>query len=245
MSLSRIYINADLSINSSLQLPDTTSHYVKNVLRLKTDQSIILFNGKDSAEYTARLEIQGKQTLAFPVSQSSTQLESPLQTTLLQAIGKSEHIDLVVQKSTELVVSQIILFNSQRTQIHLKASRLEKKLAHWHKIMISACEQCGRNTLPGLGFKSNLHSCLESLTPSNKILLNFDGESIRTLTNEFNQGLPFSMLVGPEGGLTVEEIQQATKADFKSCSLGPRILRMETAAMSILNLVQHHFGDMP
>ncbi|MCK4707032.1 MAG: RsmE family RNA methyltransferase, partial [Gammaproteobacteria bacterium] len=114
MSLPRIFIDSDLSINQSIQLPVATGHYVKNVLRLKSDQQILLFNNKQSAEYTATIEIQGKHVRAKPISKAITFLDSPLQTILLQAIGKPEHVDLVIQKATELGISQIYLFNSQR-----------------------------------------------------------------------------------------------------------------------------------
>ncbi len=242
---SRIYIDCDLSINRSIELPAASCHYVKNVLRLKTDQNIILFNGIDSTEYTARLEIKGKRVIALPISKTESVLESPIHTTIIQALGKPEHIDLLIQKATELGVSQIVFFNSQRTQTHLKASRLEKKFIHWQRIIISACEQCGRNKLPDLLFKSSFEDCLLDLTDDNKLILSFEGKTIKALTEEFTPALPFNMLIGPEGGFTDEEIQQAQAAGFKPCNLGPRVLRMETAAISILNLIQHHFGDMP
>lgn len=245
MSLSRIYIDAALSVNSSVQLPVTTCHYVKNVLRLKTGENIILFNGRETAEYTAQISLQGKNVVALPTTRLFSQNESPIETTLIQAAGKPEHLDYIIQKSTEMGINRILIFNSERTQTHLKASRLEKKLDHWQKIISSACEQCGRNILPTLDFSPDLHSCLKKINHSNKILLDFNGYSVKTLVGELDIKLPFCMLTGPEGGLTAAEIQQATDADFKSCSLGPRILRMETAAISILNMIQHHFGDMP
>jgi len=244
MSLSRIFIDSDLEVNESIQLPVSAAHYVKNVLRLKNNQQIILFNNNHSAEYHANIEIQGKHIFARLISKTISRLDSPLKTTLLQALGKPDHIDFIIQKATELGISQIYLFNSQRTQTHLKSTRLEKKLEHWKGIMISACEQCGRNTIPTLSFKSSFQTCLEACENSNKILLDFDGKPISKLSEEFVPDLSFSMLTGPEGGLTTDEIQQAKNANFKSCTLGPRILRMETAAISILNIVQHYYGDM-
>ena len=244
MSLSRIYIDADLHIGSSVELATPTSHYIKNVLRLKTGQQIVLFNGKQAVDYIASVEIQGKRIYASPVSSSLKHLESPLHTNLIQAIGKSEHVDFIVQKATELGISQVYLFNSERTQTHIKSTRLEKKLAHWQGIIISACEQCGRNILPTLCFKETLQACMDSVVHSNKILLDFDGESIQQLDHKFEAGLPFSMLIGPEGGLTADEIQQAKMANFNACTLGPRVLRMETAAISVVSLVQYHYGDL-
>lgn len=245
MSLSRFFLNTDLGIGQRVELPTATSHYIKNVLRLKNDQKIILFNNLQSAEYAAIIEIKSKHVFASILTKELTHTESPLQTILVQAIGKPDHVDLLIQKATELGISHIYLFNSEHTQTHLKSTRLEKKLAHWKGIIISACEQCGRNKLPSLTFNSDLQTCLEAVNNSNKILLDFNGVSIRSLENKVSPELPFSMLIGPEGGLSITEIQQAKNANFISCTMGPRILRMETAAISILNIIQHYYGDMP
>lgn len=245
MSLSRIFLNADLEIGQCVELPTATTHYVKNVLRLKNDQKIVLFNNQLSTEYVANIELHNKHVFARILSSEITQVDSPLKTTLIQAVGKPDHVDLLIQKATELGISQVFLFNSERTQTHLKSARLKKKLAHWKGIMISACEQCGRNTLPKLSFKPDLQTCLKAVEKSNKIVLDFNGVSIRSIKQIVNPELPFSMLIGPEGGLSPTEIQQANNANFTACTMGPRILRMETAAISILNIIQHYFGDMP
>lgn len=244
MRLSRIYIDSVLSVGMGIVLPITTSHYIKNVLRLKNGQNIILFNGRETIDYTAQIEISNKKIVATPISATAINLESPLQTLLLQAIGKPEHLDIIIQKVTELGISQIHLFNSERTQTHLKGPRLNKKMAHWHGIINSACEQCGRNIPPTLNFHPIFSDCLKEIPVSNKILLDFNGVSVKQLNKSLDPALAFSMLVGAEGGLTVDEIQLAKDYGFKTCALGSRILRMETAAISITNIIQHHFGDM-
>ena len=118
-------------------------------------------------------------------------------------------------------------------------------MAHWQAIIINACEQCGRNHLPDLSFTATLQECLQTTpTETNKILLDFDGSPFNKLKKEFNTGQLISVLIGPEGGFNGEEIQQAKDAGFKACLLGPRILRMETAAISMIAIVQQQFGDM-
>jgi len=244
MRLSRIYVTASLSVGESIDLSIASSHYIKNVLRLKNGQNIIIFNALDPLDYTARVEIFKKQVQVSVLSSQKNNLESPLHTSLFQAIGKPEHIDLVIQKATELGITKIHLFNSQRTQTHLKGPRLAKKIEHWQGIIISACEQCGRNQLPLLHFEPTFQSFLAEQNKCNKILLDFNGSSIKTLASELKPQYGFNLLVGPEGGFTPDEVQFAKDQGFKPCTLGPRVLRMETAAISIINIIQHHFGDM-
>lgn len=204
----------------------------------------MLFNGLEDWDYPSLIRIQGKKVTATPVERIERNTESTLQTQLLQAVGKPEHVDILIQKATELGISQILLFNSQYTQTPLKNNRLEKKMAHWKSIAISACEQCGRNRLPSIEFSASLQEALRHALPGNKILLNFDGHRLTDQLQNFSAEQAFCMLVGPEGGFSESELEFARKADFESYILGPRVLRMETAAISIVTLIQHHFGDM-
>lgn len=245
MRLSRVHVDAILAVQSRIELPSACSHYIKHVLRLKSGQQISLFNGQESCEYLAELEVGNKSVSARLLERIEGNLESTLQSTLLQAVGKPEHLDLLVQKATELGISHIQLFNSQRTQTHLKGSRLDKKMAHWQAIISNACEQCGRNKLPSLGFTSDLSQSLQSVPPgTNKLLLDFDGLPFKSIKEGFETGQGFSVLVGPEGGFNPQEIQLARDNGFEACILGPRVLRMETAAISIITILQHQFGDM-
>jgi len=245
MRLSRIYTDNELDIGISIDLPVASSHYINHVLRLKNSQEIILFNGRQAFDYRSAIEITKKKVSATPISRTQNNVESPVQTTLFQAAGKSEHIDFIIQKATELGISKIHLFNSQRTQTHLKGNRLEKKITHWKSIIISACEQCGRNKLPDLHFQPSLQHCLSLAVNSNKLILDFNGKPISELSSQLNPDVKFSMLIGPEGGFSEAEIELARGAGFLPCILGPRTLRMETAALSIINVIQHRFGDMP
>jgi len=244
MRLSRIYTESELEIGKSIDLPVATSHYISHVLRLKNSQEIILFNGRLSFDYCSTIQISKKKVSATPTSRKPNNVESPIQTALFQALGKQEHIDFIIQKATELGINEIHLFNSQRTQTHLKGNRLEKKLTHWQGIIISACEQCGRSSLPTLHFQPSLQHCLSLSAKSNKLILDFNGESISELSTRLKPDLTFSMLIGPEGGFSEAEIELAGKAEFLPCILGPRTLRMETAVISIIAVVQHYFGDM-
>ena len=242
--LARLYLDEELREAVELLLPTAAAHYLKHVLRLQNGDRVLLFNGHSRHDYLAEVLIKGKQVYVRPLSQHAQDVESPLKSALIQAIGKSEHMDILVQKATELGVHRFIFFNSERTQSPLKGARLEKRLQHWRGISISACEQCGRNQLPQITFAEDLSAALTFSTSSNRILLDFDGQPLDQLLLKVDEHAGFAFLTGAEGGLTAQEIELARSEDFQPCVIGPRTLRMETAAIAIVALVQYRVGDM-
>jgi 16S rRNA (uracil1498-N3)-methyltransferase len=244
MRASRIHIDAILSTGQSVQLPVDRAHYVKNVLRLQSGHQLILFNGKDPVDHLAQIRIEGKTVFAELQSETHKHNDSALDICLLQALGRSEHNDFVVQKGTELGVSRFMFFNAERTQSPLKKNRLEKKLNHWNSIAISACEQCGRNRLPDIDFAQSMTEYLHSIVSGNGILLDFEGQKFSQLARQLNPITPVYIVIGPEGGFNQQEIQQLIDTQLLPCNIGPRVLRMESAAISALTLMQHYLGDM-
>ena len=244
MRLSRFFIEDELTLHQSFAPADTVTHYMHHVLRLKDGAEVLLFNGKTLQDYRAIITLEGKKLKLTPLEVISKNSDSTLQIHLLQAIGKPEHIDLALQKTTELGVSRISLFNSERTQTPIKGARLNKKLAHWRGVIISACEQCGRNLIPVLDYYPSLDDCLQQELPGNRLLLDFDAQPISQKMSHFVGAADFHCLIGAEGGLSENEIERAKAAHFDGVYLGPRVLRMETAAISIVTLIQHAFGDL-
>ena len=244
MRLSRIYIINPLDEGTEVTLPEQSAHYIKHVLRLKTGYSVILFNGEDQTDYTAYIQFSGKQVVASIVSSEKKYTESPIASTIIQAIGKPDHMDYFIQKATELGISSIYLFNSERTQTPLKSLRLEKKIQHWKNIAISACEQCGRNQLPTIQYKKNIQDCINNTPSENRLMLDFKGQNFKKLSGNISNQQVFSILVGAEGGLTNDEISISETEGFKAIELGPRVLRMETAGITLLSIIQHYYGDL-
>ncbi len=244
MRISRLFVDSDLCVGSTIDITANRGHYVKHVLRLKTGHNITLFNGLDATDYIARLEIINKSVKATPFSMTRKLNDSTLASTIIQAVGKPEHIDFLVQKSTELGVHNLIFFNAQRTQTIIRGNRLDKKIARWRDIAINACEQCNRNTIPTISFQQDLPSVLSQLSSANRIMLDFIGSPLEQIRTKMDPQLGFQLLIGPEGGFEEKEVRLANDSGFNTCLLGPRILRMETAALSILCLVQHYFGDL-
>lgn len=243
MRISRVYCGETLTVNAEIKLDKPAFHYLKHVLRLETGATIVLFNGEDEIDYQGALNLGSKTASVLINNQIANELESPLHCEIIQGLARSDHLDWMIQKSTELGVRNISLFNAVRTQIPLKPKQLEKKLHHWMSVAISACEQCGRSVLPSINFYKSLQPALSSSTSTNRIVLEFSGVPMRNcLPDEPPQN--FAILLGPEGGLDSAEIDQATQEGFVAASLGPRVLRTETAAVAALTLAQAYWGDI-
>lgn len=243
MRLSRLFTEQSIKVNESITLNDKQSHYLSHVLRLKAEQNVIIFNGLSEMDYSAKIIKTGKRVELRIEESYVTNNESPISITIFQALSKNEHIDLMIQKCTELGVNSIIIFNSRRTQIPLKNSKVDKKHIHWHRIAQNACEQCGRSIVPNIQFIPHFDSALTHQKSINRIMLDFEGIAINKAL-ETNQKNSIDLLLGAEGGLTMDEIYLAQQHDFKKVRLGPRVLRTETAAISAVSLIQMLQGDL-
>jgi len=168
--------------------------------------------------------------------------ESPLQVTLVQALSSGERMDFTIQKAVELSVSRIVPVESERCVVRLKGERAEKRAAHWRQVVISACEQCGRNRIPEVCIVSPLDVWLaaEVSEAQRWMLLPGAHTALRDLPRLQK---PIDLLVGPEGGLTDAEADAARRAGYQPVSLGPRVLRTETAAPALLAALQALWGD--
>lgn len=242
MSNPRIYLIAELTLNQQVQLSDDAFGHVIRVLRLKSGDNITLFNG-NGYDYPATItEVNKKQAYAMLNEQVTVNNESPLNIHLGQGISRGDRMDFTLQKSVELGVNTITPLFTERCGVKLNAERLEKKRQQWQKIVISACEQSGRAVVPEVRQPMVLQSWLAEETQALKINLHPRAEhSI--------MGLPLSsdrvrLLIGPEGGLTGEEIELAGDASYTEVLLGPRVLRTETAALTAITALQCKFGDL-
>jgi len=242
MRIPRVHVGAELVVGEVLALDKAQGHYLKSVLRLKPGAAFILFNGRDAIDYRATLTFDGKKVNARIESAIPVIAESRLNSEIIQGLGRTDHTDWTIQKTTELGVNKISLFNADRTQSPLKPAQLEKKLAHWQGVAISACEQSGRALVPAISFYSHLQQALAASTIEFKLLLDFDGDSLVSILQPPRTAV--SILLGPEGGLNPTEIELAKTTGFMPVKLGPRVLRTETAATAALAVVQTTLGDL-
>lgn len=237
----RIYQTGIFTEGKSITLDKAASNHLIRVLRLKNNQIFTLFNG-EGGEFSCRLEISGKSAITHINSFIQTHNESPLSIHLFQGISKGERMDFVMQKAVELGVHKITPVFCERTVVNLKADRLDKKLQHWKSIAVSACEQSGRNIVPDIKAACSLKQALQSDTDNFKLMLEpSSGTSLKTLTLNNTK---INIYIGPEGGFSDTEIIEAKGNNVVGVTLGPRILRTETAALSAITAIQLLWGDL-
>jgi 16S rRNA (uracil1498-N3)-methyltransferase len=242
MRLSRVYVEMPVGGRVHVELDGTAANHVSRVLRLRAGDPLILFDDT-GGEYAAEVVAFGRDTVRVAVGEHRpSNRESPLRVTLAQGISRGERMDVVVQKATELGVWRIVPVTTQRTVVRLNEAKAADRLRHWRAIAVAACEQCGRNHVPQITPPMALQDFLVSGLPEGlRLLLNPEG-GIRA------RDLPASdsatLLIGPEGGLAEAERSAAAAAQFTGLSLGPRILRTETAALAALAVIQQQLGDL-
>ena len=237
MRLSRFFIDAPLSLGSQ-QLPDAPAHHISRVLRLATGAAVQLFDGSGQ-EYRGELvEVGKKQVIVELREQLPGMAESGLRVHLGQGLSRGERMDWAIQKATELGVAELTPIVSERCEVRLKDERADKRLAHWRQIAISACEQCGRSVVPIIHAPVALQDWL-TLDADLKLVLHPLADPIAS--HQRPDSLAF--LIGPEGGLSDSEIDQARSAEFLPARLGPRVLRTETAPVVALSVAQQLWGD--
>jgi 16S rRNA (uracil1498-N3)-methyltransferase len=243
MRLIRVHVDAALSQGARVRIEASAAAHVTRVLRLGVGDAVTLFNG-DGADYPARISGVGRGTIDAEVTGcSAARAESPLAVTLVQGIARTERMDLVLQKATELGVAAILPVATARSVVKLDRDNRERKLAHWRGIAIAACEQCGRARVPAVAEPRTFDSWIaEPPGGGARLLLSPDAEA--PLFAAARGATAVELLVGPEGGLDAGEREAALAAGYRACRLGPRILRSETAAIAALAVLQAVAGDL-
>ncbi|QOR37088.1 16S rRNA (uracil(1498)-N(3))-methyltransferase [Billgrantia diversa] len=241
MSGPRIHVAADFTVGGDVVLPEGPARHVARVLRLGEGAPVRLFDGAGHEARAVIVEASRKRVVVCIESVEAGRGESPLAVHLGQAISKGDRMDYAIQKAVELGVAAITPLYTEHGDVRLKGEREAKKLAHWQAVAASACEQCGRAVVPVVHTPSTLHEWLGER-----------GEMLRLVLHPGTAGAleqdvaPASaaLLIGPEGGLADSEVEAAMACDFSLLSLGPRILRTETAPVVALSLLQYRFGDL-
>ncbi len=245
MRLTRIHVESALRAGTALALPGETAAHVARVLRARAGDQLVLFNG-DGREFQGVVEsVRGVRVTVAVGEGRATDRESPLAVTLVQCVPRGDRMDLVVQKATELGVARIVPVLSQRSVIRLDAAQAASKAQHWRAVAIAACEQCGRNRLPLVDAARPLIQFLGEAPACAARLVLEPEAGARGLDPEFSPaGGEVQVAVGPEGGFAAEELEAFRVAGFAPLTLGPRVLRTETAAIAALAWLQIRFGDL-
>lgn len=243
MRQTRIHIDEPLSTGRYLELEGDKARYLGKVLRLSTGDVIAVFNG-DDGEFEATLAGARKNRISLSIGRPvENGAESPLDVHLVQGVSRGERMDFVVQKATELGVTRITPVLTEYGVVKLSAERAEKRQEHWQKVANSACEQSGRVRPPLVEAPIALKTWFgggSSSADTNLILKPGAGTPLAAVAPPQAK---VCLLIGPEGGFSQAEYEDADVVGFTAVSLGPRILRTETAAAAALAVVQARWGD--
>ena len=242
MHIPRIYSPQILASGQETVLDANASAHLLRVLRLKAGARLRVFDGCGQ-EFSATLSTNRKNLAVVILSDPWLEkTESPLNIHLGQGISRGEKMDYTIQKAVELGVSKITPLFTQYSGVNLSDARMEKRLTHWRAVIIHACEQCGRNSLPVIETPMDLAQWLPQRRESLRLMLQPGGD--RQLHELRATDANLALLTGPEGGFSAEELLLAKQAEFHTLSLGPRILRTETAAPAAIAVMQYLWGDL-
>jgi len=239
---SRFHYHGNLGNGSEVKLQAEASHHAVRVLRLAVGDPVALFDGR-GGEFEARItridrgEVSVKTGVHRPVER-----ESGLDIRLVQGLSSGDRMDITLQKAVELGVTTIQPVSTERSIVKLKEERAQRRMEHWQSLVVSACEQCGRNRVPEVLPLLDFPSWLAQLTMADEMRLMLSPSASMHL-KELPAPVRLMLLIGPEGGLSPVEMQLAQSRGFQPIRLGPRILRTETAALAALSAVQILWGD--
>jgi len=239
--LPRFFSPEPLPTGDCLELPEAVAHHAVRVLRLPAGARIVLFDGR-GGEVEAVLEGQGKRWTARLVERRDAERESPLRVVLVQALASGDKMDWVVQKAVELGAAGVIPVRAERSVLRLSGERADKRVAHWREVAVSACEQSGRNRVPEVAPVLDLRDYLAG-TRDGPLRLILDPVGGRRFAAQERPVRECHLLIGPEGGWSGDELAACLAAGCTGITLGPRVLRTETAGLAALAAMQALWGD--
>ena len=244
MALTRLFIRSELQTGQALELDKEQAHYLGRALRLRPGDALIIFSA-ESGEFAAAVTTIGKSNAELMVGVAMpTNTESPLKVHLVQGVSRGERMDVVVQKATELGVKRISPVLTEYGVVKLEGSRASRRREHWQKIAESACEQCGRTRPPLVDEPLPLKAWFGSKTSETDVDLILKPNAATSMASLKAPTTKVCLLIGPEGGFSDNEYEDAEISGFKAVSLGPRVLRTETAAIAAITVAESLWGDL-
>lgn len=239
----RVYTDQPLTVGSNIDLDSHNAHHLCTVLRLQQNHIITLFNGC-GGEYNATLTYCSSKSARAAIHEFiDINRESPLHIQLGIGLSRGDRMDWVIQKATEVGVQSITPLFTDRTEVKLNAQRTLKKLSHWQQISVSACEQSYRTAIPVINTPIPLQTWLTAVEANKKLVLHHRSSELTLDILRSEKVNSVAILIGPEGGLSNEEILLSTASRFSHLTLGPRVLRTETAPIVTISLLQSLWGD--
>lgn len=234
----RFYVDTEFTIDSDIILPAKPAHHASRVLRMRTGDEAVLFNGRGE-EASVTMTFTSEATTAHIHAIKTESQENHVSMTLIQSLVSQEKLDWILEKATELGVDRVVVVPAERSVTKLDEKRLQKRLEQWKNTTISACEQCGRLRFPIVDWMPNLKETFGQCDSAQKIIL----APAATMKVRMDKTQSLTFAVGPEGGFSEKEIELAQSFGFECMLLGPRVLRTETAGLVALSVAQWAIGD--
>ncbi|TRZ70406.1 MAG: 16S rRNA (uracil(1498)-N(3))-methyltransferase [Rhodocyclaceae bacterium] len=241
--ISRFYCPIPLQSGRTVTLPPEAAHHALRVLRLRSGDELVLFDGL-GGEYPGRVVEAARNLRVTLEGRRDIEREAPLALTLAQALPAGDKMDWVVQKAVELGAAKIQPVQAKRSVVRLAGERADKRVAHWQQVAISACEQSGRNRLPEIGAIVDLPHYLAMSRGENESLVLLSAQQGMRLSALPKPPAGVTLLIGPEGGFDEGEESAAHSVGFQPVSLGPRVLRSETAGLAAMAAILALWGDV-
>ena len=238
----RVFVELPLVEGREFVAPDALAHYARNVLRLAAGDALRVFDGSGSEFAATLVSVSRKELRILTGAPLPTVPESPLAVHLGLGLSRGERMDYALQKATELGAASVTPLLLARCNARLAEERSESRMRHWRQVVVSACDQSGRARVPEIGAVCGLDVWLAARAELPGLVLHT--RNAQTLDAVGDAPRAVRVLIGPEGGLDDDEFAQAIAAGFSAWSLGPRVLRAETAPVAALAILQHRWGDL-
>lgn len=250
----KFFVKEEQINNQKIKIQGTDVNHIKNVLREKVGSELIICNEKTGQDYLCEIkEIKEENIICNIKEKLLNNAESNIKVTIMQGLPKADKMELIIQKSVELGVNNIIPIEMKRCVVKLKDKDKIKKIERWQKISVVAAKQSGRNIIPEINQVENLKNICETFENYDIVLLAYENEKENTIKNELkqlkeknqnkNEDVKIAILIGPEGGITEEEVEIARKKGAKIITLGKRILRTETVALNVLSIIMYELEN--
>ena len=242
--MTRFFVNPEEMQPGFIVLSGANAAHAK-VLRLKMSEQVLVCDGNGTECVCTVSDISADQISLVVNSRRESESEARVRSSVYMAFPKSDKLEHVIQKATELGVYEIVAFPSLRCVSRPDEKSVKKKVERWQKIAASAAEQSGRGIIPQVIVLDSFEKALERAALADKAILFYENERATTLTMSLNASdfTTISLITGPEGGLDSREVEKAKSAGLEICTLGSRILRCETAPLCALSAVMYHTGE--
>lgn len=240
--MTRLYLPQPLAEGAAVELPEPALRHLVQVLRMQAGEALTVFNG-EGGEYAAVLATASRKAATLAIgAHDPVSREAPLAITIAQCVSKGDRMDYALQKATELGAAAFLPVLSARGVVKIDGGRWEKKTEHWRGVVVAAAEQSGRTAVPAVSTPQSFEALISAPLAGLKLILAPGGDAT---VNQLPAAEQLTALIGPEGGFTPLELEQADRHGWLRLGLGPRILRTETAPVALLAalLTAHHaFG---